>query len=80
MLGKLRYNVGVPWVERDHCVQCIELINLLAVFGCGWVSLAVGAVTAASHLVFGDSGRMIPPLQAVYIAWALGPTYTPSSL
>ena len=77
---RLRYIVGVQWVERNHYVQCIELRNVLAVFGCSWASLAAGAVSAASHSVFGESGRMIPPLQAVYIAWALGPAYPPSSL
>jgi len=76
----LRYIVGVPWVGRDHYVQCIELRDVLAVFGRGLVSLAAGAVFAASYLVFGESGRMIPPLQAVYIAWAFGPAYAPSSL
>ena len=80
MLGMLRYNFGVPWVQRDHYVHCIELRNVLAVFGCSWASLAAGAVSAASQSVFGESGQMIPPLQAVYTAWALGPAYTPSSL
>jgi hypothetical protein len=79
MPGMLKYIVGVPWVERGHYVQCIELRNVLAFFGCIWASLAVGAVSPASHSVFGGSGRMIPPLQAVYIAWALGPAYPPSS-
>ena len=74
------YIVGVPWVERDHYVQCIELRNVLAVFGCSWASLAAGAVSAASHSVFGENGRVIPPLQAVYTARALGPSYIPSSL
>jgi hypothetical protein len=80
MLGMLRYIVGVPWVGRDHYVQCIELRNVLAVFDCSWASFAACAVSAASHSIFGESGRMIPPFQAMYTAWALGPAYTPSLL
>ena len=76
----LRYIVGVAWVGRDHYVQCNELRDVLAVFGRGLASLAAGAMFAASYSVFGESCRMILPLQAVYIAWAFGLAYTPSSL
>jgi len=58
----------------------MQLRNILAVFGWSGVSLAAGAVSAASHSVFGEDGRMIPLLQAAYTAQALGPAYTPSSL
>ena len=54
--------------------------NIFARFGCSLASFAAGAGSAASHSVFGENGRMIPPLQVVYTAWALGPAYTPSSL
>ena len=37
-------------------------------------------MSAASHSASGKHGRMIPQLQAVYTAWALGPAYTPLSL
>jgi len=70
----------LTWVERDHYLQCIELWNILAVFGCGWASFAVEVVSAALHSVFGENGRMIPPLQVVYTAWAPGPAYMPSLL
>ena len=40
----------------------------------------MGAESAASHSVFCENGRMIPPLQAGYTAWALGPAYTLPSL
>ena len=66
--------------ERDRYLQCIEVRNVLAVFGCGWASFAAKVVSAASHSVFGENGRMIPPLQVVYTAWAPGLAYTPSSL
>ena len=80
MLGMYRCIVGVPWVERDHYLQCIELRNILAVFGWSGASLAAGAVSAASHSVFVEDGRMIPPLQTVCNERALGPAYTPLSL
>ena len=61
-------------------LQCIEVRNVHAVFGCGWAFFAAGAGSAASHSVFGENGRMIPPLQVVYTAWAPGPAYTPPLL
>ena len=54
--------------------------NVFAVFGCSWTSFAAGAGSAASHSGFGENGLMIPSLQVVYTAWAIGPAYTPSSL
>jgi len=36
--------------------------NLFAVFGCTWASFAAGVGSAATHSVFGENGRMIPPL------------------
>ena len=76
MLGMLRYIVGVPWVERGHYLQCIELGNVLAVFGCGLASFVAEVVSAASHSVFDEDGRMIHLLQVVYTAWAPGSAYT----
>jgi len=72
--------VGVPWAERYHYLRCIELWNVLTVFGCSWASFAAEVVSAASHSAVVENSRMIPPLQVVYTAWALGPAYTPSSL
>jgi len=54
--------------------------NVFAVFGCSWASFAAGAGSAASHSGFGENALMIPSLQVVYTAWAIGPAYTPSSL
>ena len=51
MLGMYRYIVGVPWVERYHYLQCIDLWNVLAVFGCSWAFFAAEVVSAASHSV-----------------------------
>ena len=53
--------------------------NLFAVFGCSWASFAAEVVSAASHSAVVENSRMIPPLQVVYTAWALGPAYKPSS-
>ena len=80
ILGMLRYIAGVPWVVRDHYLQCIELGNVLAVFGCGLASFVVEVASAASHSVFGGDGRMIHLLQVVCTAWAPGSAYTPSLL
>ena len=44
MLGMLRYIISVPWVERDHYLQCIELGNVLVVFGCGLASFVAEVV------------------------------------
>jgi len=51
----------------------------IAVVGCSLTSLAGGNGSAASYLVFGENGPMVPPLRAGYTAWALGPACSPSS-
>jgi hypothetical protein len=68
-----------------HGLSVITMYSVLnkkctCCFVCSWASLAACAVSAVSHSMLGESGRMIPPLQAVYTAWTLGPAYTPSSL